>query len=847
MSKNPSDTLQRAIPIVYSALDVPEEERAAFIAEACKNDIKLKKTVEKIIEQAINEDSSDTNWSPFLGKNESIEIAPIIEIASVIENRYEIQEDLGQGGMGHVYRAEDKRLNRSVALKFLTNRHFTSATQLQRFQIEARSLAQFVHTNICVIYDVIQDGQCIVMEYVDGLNLEGLIADEPLTVAQVIDIGIQVSNGLEAAHDKEIIHRDLKPSNIMLTKGGLIKILDFGIAFVNGGSRITGIDDYVGTAYYMAPEQITKGDIDARTDLWSLGVVLYELLTKNMPFTGPIASLLHSVVYDEPTPITDFREDIPPDLALCIHNLIEKNPADRFSSAVTLRETLGNIKEVHIGASGSSKRIFISYKNDAKTDAQLANELYDALKDEHHVFIDTMMDVGVSWVKYIYSQISEADFVVVFLSEDSIQSEMLLLEIELAHKFFKANGVKPRILPIRVNYYTPFQYPLNVYLNHINWALWRDEEDTAPLIQKIRNALHGTPLPFNTNQHDFALLTTPSENIPIPQPFSQPLELPDGTMSPDSTFYIERPADRAVIESILLQGVTITIKGPRQMGKSSLLRRIMDTAQHNGKRVAFLDFQLFERSAMERADDFFYQFSTWLTDLLELDDQVDAFWKPRLGNVQRCDRYMQRYILKTLNEPLVLAMDEVETVFDTDFRSDFFGMLRAWHNNRLPGSVWQNLDIVLVTSTEPYQFIENLSQSPFNVGEVVELDDFLLPQVTELNRRHNRILSEEDLERLYAEINGHPFLTRRALYFLASGRIKPDELFETASDDRGLFGDHLRNLLFRLEKFEDLKTGFYSVIQHHSCPDNTVFFKLRGAGLIRRKGDEVVPSLQTLR
>ncbi len=195
-----------------------------------------------------------------------------------------------------------------------------------------------------------------------------------------------------------------------------------------------------------------------------------------------------------------------------------------------------------------------------------------------------------------------------------------------------------------------------------------------------------------------------------------------------------RKEDAPALETIARQGVTITIKGPRQMGKSSLLIRTAAAATAAGKRVAFLDFQLFDRAALANADRFFRQFCAWLADTLELDDRGDEYWSAPLGNSQRCTRYVGRYILKELDSPLVLAMDEVESIFDTDFRSDFFGMLRSWHNSRATTPIWKRLDLALVTSTEPYQLIENLNQSPFNVGQVVELVDFSAEQVADLNR-----------------------------------------------------------------------------------------------------------------
>ena len=322
------------------------------------------------------------------------------------------------------------------------------------------------------------------------------------------------------------------------------------------------------------------------------------------------------------------------------------------------------------------------------------------------------------------------------------------------------------------------------------------------------------------------------------------LEKPEGTMNTRSAFYIERPSDKIAFEAIQQEGVTITIKGPRQMGKSSLLLRVKEAAQAAGKRTALFDFQLFNKPALASPDLFFRQWCNWVTDELELDNRVDEFWEAPLGNSQRTTRYLQRYLLKAVERPLALVMDEVDRIFDTPFRSDFFGMLRSWHNNRQTSPLWQTLDLVLVTSTEPYQLIEDLNQSPFNVGEVIELVDFTAEQVADLNERHGTPLTAEEVTKLMGLLSGHPFLVRKALYLVASDRITGHSLFAEATSDRGPFGDHLRNQLFRLHERPELVEGMRQVVQKKSCHDERIYFRLRGAGLVKREGHAVVPRCQ---
>lgn len=493
------------------------------------------------------------------------------------------------------------------------------------------------------------------------------------------------------------------------------------------------------------------------------------------------------------------------------------------------------------------KRIFISYKRNTDPDEQVALQVFEALAQQHQVFIDQTMSVGTHWVERIEAELRQADFFIVFLSAQSVHSEMVEAEIKMAHNLGQVQGGYPAILPVRLAYRQPFQYPLSHYLNHINWAFWQDAKDTQPLIAELLQAISGGELTIREEKSKAELIEI-VESPAIPRPFAsaQPisLEMPEGTMEAQSVFYVERASDKLALQAIARQGVTITIKGPRQMGKSSLLIRTIDTAVNAGKRVAFLDFQLFDKAALSNADLFFCQFCTWLTDELDMADKVDEYWNMPLGNSQRCTRYVGRYLLKEFRLPLVLAMDEVERVFDTDFRSDFFGMLRSWHNSRATTPIWKQLDLVLVTSTEPYQLIDNLNQSPFNVGQVIDLEDFTAVQVADLNRRHGSPLNSSEERQLMALLNGHPYLVRLALYVIASQRLCAAELFSNATSDNGPFGNHLRNHLFRLHNKSELVRGMLQVIRQNICEDERVFFRLRGAGLVRREGRTVTPRCQ---
>jgi len=481
-------------------------------------------------------------------------------------------------------------------------------------------------------------------------------------------------------------------------------------------------------------------------------------------------------------------------------------------------------------------RIFISYKRNVDPDEPVATEVYKVLEKHHEVFIDKGMEIGELWGERIEQELRRSDYLITFLSAESVHSEMVLGEVELAHRLAKEQQGRPHILPVRLAFQEPFKYPLSAYLNPINWTFWKDDNDTPGLIAELERAISGQDLAITSEQAKEELLVPPPD-----------LETPGGAMDPESPFYIERPGDKVAIRYIERQGVTMTIKGPRQVGKSSLLNRVMDAAIYAGKRIAFVDFQLFDHADFEDADIFYRQFCTWITEELDLDNRVKEFWSEDLGNIQNCTNYVKRYLLREVDGSLVLAIDKVERLFETDFRSDFFGMLRSWHNQRRARSPWKQLDLVLVSSTEPRHFIPDQTQSPFNVGEVIRFTDFTKDQVTILNQRHKDLsrseskapLTPDEEQQLMDLVGGHPYLVRRALYWVASGRITAPELFAHATDEHGPFGDHLRYYLFQLRNQKELVRGLNQVLgNNEKCQDEMVCDSLVGAGLVRSAGDK---------
>ncbi len=485
--------------------------------------------------------------------------------------------------------------------------------------------------------------------------------------------------------------------------------------------------------------------------------------------------------------------------------------------------------------------IFISYKRGVEPDESVAWSLYEALAGHHDVFIDRKMKIGVEWARHIEEELKRADFFIPLLSESSVHSEMVCSEIETAYHLARERSEKgnPSILPVRLRYNAPFAYPLSTYLNPINWACWNSPADTAGLVDELMTAISfGSFGPSEVKPStDDRTGSAAAPSLPPPLSAAQ-LEMPGGTMDTESKFYMERPQDIHARQVMEHQGVTVTIKGPRQVGKSSLLVRMVTSAQKIGKHVVLIDFQQIGMNVLRAPDLFYREFCGILSDTFDLPNRVDEYWKLPLADVRRSTRYMERYILKELQSSLVLAMDEVDMIFDTSYRSDFFGLLRSWHNARALSSVWKKLDMILVTSTEPYQFIEDLSQSPFNVGETIEPADFTLQQVRDLTALHGLVIDLAD--RLHVELGGHPYLTRKALYLLTNRQMSVDDFFATLYEDRGPFGEHLRSHLFRLHDKPDLIQGLLQVIRTGRCDDDRIAFRLQGGGLVLKGGGKTV-------
>jgi len=267
-----------------------------------------------------------------LGRTESF---AMLARGTVISH-YEIIEKVGEGGMGVVYKARDTKLGRTVALKFLPPQLICKVEAKARFEHEAKAASALSHNNITTIHDIDEvKGQCFIcMEYVDGKSIKELIRAETLSLDKVVDIAIQIGEGLSAAHKKEIVHRDVKSDNIMLTDEGVVKIMDFGLAKLKGATKLTRTGTTMGTLQYMSPEQAQGREVDQRTDIFSFGVILYEMITGRLPFKGEHeAAVIHSIVSETPEPLARYKAKVPEALQRIVGKTLQKDVSTRYQSA----------------------------------------------------------------------------------------------------------------------------------------------------------------------------------------------------------------------------------------------------------------------------------------------------------------------------------------------------------------------------------------------------------------------------------------------------------------------------------------------------------------------------------
>lgn len=781
----------------------------------------------------------------------------------MIDGRYQIERELGRGGIGVVYLARDQQLmGKPVVIKILLEQVFETDADgwvKKKFRQEVEALARIDHPGVV---GVLQTGEMadgrpfLVMQYIEGRNLRSVMKPEGMNLSHVAHIMRQIGQALTSAHDRGIYHRDLKPENIMLQALGEdedhVKLIDFGVATVKdsqvAANRATTM--VAGTVGYMAPEQMI-GKPSASSDIYALGVIAYEMVTGRRPFNpdSPYqllemqrdgvrvkpsdlrpslneraqAVILKALSFEQQerhARARDFGEELsralmdeagPMPLSRTTSTIANLNSAAR--SVVTQRRN----SQVSTFASTPLK-IALLYKRNAQPDEHVLSLLEAELRAQgHDVFIDRHLTVGVEWAKEIERQVRTADAVIPLLSASSIASEMIAYEVQIAHEAAGEQDGKPRLLPVRIDYEGALPDPLASILAPIQYVLWSNEGDDERLKEELLSSLQAAE---------------------APQPLTN-IEPPGGAVPLDSKFYLVRPTDDLFLDAIRRRDSIVLVKGARQMGKTSLLARGLQEARAAGTQVINTDFQKLNASHLETIESLFMTLGELIADQLDLDVYPEEVWKPRRAPSINFERYIRREVLEKISKPLVWGLDEVDRLFTCPYASEVFGLFRTWHNERAvdPSAPWGRLTLAIVYATEAHLFITDQNQSPFNVGTRLELKDFSIEQVGELNARHGSVLSQAELSRYYQLVGGHPYLVRRGFHEMTTDNLDLAAFEALADRDEGPFGDHLRRILVLLARDPALCDVVRRILRGEPCPNVEDFYRLRSAGVMA--GDSV--------
>lgn len=446
---------------------------------------------------------------------------------------------------------------------------------------------------------------------------------------------------------------------------------------------------------------------------------------------------------------------------------------------------------------------------------------------------DLVQRYGLQWTS------SEVEQLTVF-----VQGHPYLVQIALYH-IWRQEMTLEHLLRMPLS-------DIEIFSDSLQALAWQPhplESEPVQLMQamQVEQEVGVTTARGESNGQDQNLGKTAQEALKAP--ISILPDLPEGSVRLNSPFYVDRSIESRCYQALCKSGALIRIKAPRQMGKTSLMVRIVHHAEQLGYRTVRLNLQQAEESALSNLDKFLRWFSACISQRLHRPAQLDDYWDQDRGSIFNCTTYLQDHVLETLNCPLVLALDEVDRVFQSpDVAQGFFSMLRIWHEEAKTVELWEQLRLIVAHSTEDYGRLD-INQSPFNVGLPIELGEFIPTQVMALAEAHQLPWNLTEVNQLMALIGGHPYLVRLALYHLTCQDLSLEQLLAEAKTNSGIYEDHLRRHLVTLNQQPELTTAVQQVA---AAPepvrlDTMYVYKLYSMGLIRRQGDQVMPRCELYR
>ena len=463
------------------------------------------------------------------------------------------------------------------------------------------------------------------------------------------------------------------------------------------------------------------------------------------------------------------------------------------------------------------RKVALLYKPDLEPDENVLHTLEEQLRASgHEVFVDNQQKINTHWAQTIEERIRPCDSVIAIVSPKALRSEMLEFEIETAYDQYMKTG-QPMILPVRIGGDERVEGVIGGIIQPLAQFIWQGPQDDPRLITELLSAI-AEPLRPRSGKEEIKL------------------EPVGGAVPPDSPFYVARAADQEFIKALGNAESILLVKGARQMGKTSLLAQGVKKAKELGGRIVYTDFQKLNSTQMTSEETFYRLLAATLARQLKFTYDFENEWDAIFGANLNMENFL-RELLDSVEEPLVWFMDEVDKLFTAPFAGDFFGLVRSWHNSRStePGGAWDKLTVVIAYATEAHLFIQDLNQSPFNVGRRLDLEDFNLQQILDLNGRYGSPLTTyAQAEELQALIGGQPFLLRRALDTLATGKLDFSTLLAHADRDDGPFADHLKRILVAVSRLEGVQEYVRALLKGAPSQDKNAYYRLFAAGIIRQ-------------